>query len=389
MQIKLNEKIRELRRRNDCTQEMLAEAVGVTAQAVSRWESGGSYPDMELIPAIANFFGVTLDELFGYEGDRDKKINAFIEKADSFEIKTKGDGEWLDECIQILREGLAEFPKNERLILALADTLSEAGWRRHKEWLYYDDEGYIQHSYDKHKTNTYWIESSKLCENLINTSTDNAIVSRAAAILVPLCRNFGETEKAISYASRMTELKNSKEFMLAGAADGKIEAKYVGDLLLKLVHKFADQLVYGLITSLHNFESDMPIEKIKGAISLFHLICDDGNFGMENGILVQLYLYLSRLQYERGYHDEAFDSLNKALEHARAYDALQDGCEHSYTAPLVSFVTFKTENKSKISASLPDDWPFWCNPDYSHVEKEIKSDPRWEVWVNKAKSCEM
>ena len=50
MQLNLGTKIRELRRRDGRTQETLAEALGVTPQAVSRWESGGSYPDMEIMP---------------------------------------------------------------------------------------------------------------------------------------------------------------------------------------------------------------------------------------------------------------------------------------------------------------------------------------------------
>ena len=61
MQLDLGNNIRQLRRRNKKTQEALAEALGVTSQAVSRWESGGSYPDMNLIPSIANFFGVSIN----------------------------------------------------------------------------------------------------------------------------------------------------------------------------------------------------------------------------------------------------------------------------------------------------------------------------------------
>ena len=34
-----------------------------------------------------------------------------------------------------------------------------------------------------------------------------------------------------------------------------------------------------------------------------------------------------------------------------------------------------------IAKELPNDWPFWCNPDYSQVEKEMKSDSRWNEWV--------
>ena len=65
MQLDLGKRIRELRQRNRITQETLAEALGVTSQAVSRWEASGSYPDVEIIPAIANYFGVSVDYLLG------------------------------------------------------------------------------------------------------------------------------------------------------------------------------------------------------------------------------------------------------------------------------------------------------------------------------------
>lgn len=117
---------------------------------------------MEMIPSIANYFGITIDELFGYHNDRESKIDTIIGKINSFDIKSRSDDEWVDECLAILRAGLAEFPQNERLLITYADTLSEAGWRRHKEWLYYDNEGFIQLNYDIHKSNEYWTESIKL-----------------------------------------------------------------------------------------------------------------------------------------------------------------------------------------------------------------------------------
>lgn len=386
MEIKIGEKIKELRNRNGRTQENLADALGVTNQAVSRWEKNGSYPDMEMIPSIANYFGITIDELFGYRNDRENRIDAIIKKIDAFHIRQDGSDQWVDECVAILREGLAEFPQNERLLITLADTLSEAGWRRHNEWTYYDNEGFIQHRYDIHKSNEYWAEAMKICEYLVESAADGAIVTKAIHILTLLYRNVGENEKAIACAQKMPELKNCRELLLSSASDGKEEAKYIGEFLLKTASQFAQQLVYGLMTNKHHFESDMPIEKLKGAISLFYLICDDGNMGAYHGNLIQLYLYLSRVQWERGYHDDAFVSLNESLEHARALEAICDGEEHTFTSPLVSFVKYKTTFSENIAKTLPTDWPFWCNPDYSKTEKEIKADPRWKEWVDKTQA---
>jgi transcriptional regulator with XRE-family HTH domain len=53
------------------TQEELAGALGVSPQSVSNWERGDCYPDTELMPRIATYFDVTMDELFGMEAFRD------------------------------------------------------------------------------------------------------------------------------------------------------------------------------------------------------------------------------------------------------------------------------------------------------------------------------
>lgn len=56
-------KIKELRNQNNVTQDNLAKAVGISTQAVSKWENGG-LPDIELLPSIAKYFNVTIDFLF-------------------------------------------------------------------------------------------------------------------------------------------------------------------------------------------------------------------------------------------------------------------------------------------------------------------------------------
>ena len=72
MELKIGEKIAKYRKQKDYTQEQLGELVGVSGQAVSKWENGG-VPDTYLLPTISKVLGVSIDSLFGVE----KKISDY------------------------------------------------------------------------------------------------------------------------------------------------------------------------------------------------------------------------------------------------------------------------------------------------------------------------
>ena len=61
--MEFNEKLQELRKHKELTQEELAEVLFVSRTAISKWESGRGYPNIDSLKAIAKFFGVTIDEL--------------------------------------------------------------------------------------------------------------------------------------------------------------------------------------------------------------------------------------------------------------------------------------------------------------------------------------
>ena len=65
--MEFNEKLQELRKQKGLTQEELAEALYVSRAAISKWESGRGYPNIDSLKAIATFFSVTIDELLSSE----------------------------------------------------------------------------------------------------------------------------------------------------------------------------------------------------------------------------------------------------------------------------------------------------------------------------------
>ena len=67
MSITINEQIAALRKQRGISQTELGAALGVSSQAVSKWEKGISCPDIMLLPSIAAYFGITVDELLGYK----------------------------------------------------------------------------------------------------------------------------------------------------------------------------------------------------------------------------------------------------------------------------------------------------------------------------------
>lgn len=118
MNVKLGKKIRELRKARNLSQEVLAQFLGVSFQAVSKWENDTAMPDVILIPAIASFFGVSTDDLFDYNRlETAGKVNAICHDAYKYRETDP------EKAETILREGLKQFPGNDIILNNLLYTM--------------------------------------------------------------------------------------------------------------------------------------------------------------------------------------------------------------------------------------------------------------------------
>ena len=97
----LGNKIAELRKERGMTQEALANELGVSNQAVSKWEANQNCPDIQLLPQIADIFGVTLDSLFGREVVQEEPVviceNHLTGETVQVEAKENYDVPWEDD----------------------------------------------------------------------------------------------------------------------------------------------------------------------------------------------------------------------------------------------------------------------------------------------------
>ena len=166
MNITLGPKIRSLRLRDGRTQEEVAVSLGVSPQAVSRWENGICYPDMELIPSIAGYFGVSIDALFSYDSDRERRLAEVTEQIRKMNAENNGEDVNVDECIALAREASAEFPGNGSVLLCLGDVLYNAGYVRHGERHFTDGDGYDRFDTELHRTYPEWQEAIAVYERL-------------------------------------------------------------------------------------------------------------------------------------------------------------------------------------------------------------------------------
>ena len=119
----LSANLKKYRIMKELTQEDVAEYLGITAQSVSKWERGESYPDIILLPALANIFETSVDLLLGMDTIRADETRRNIHKT-AVEYQQSGDYPMAEKTY---REALLIYPNDPSMMLGLAGTLALKG----------------------------------------------------------------------------------------------------------------------------------------------------------------------------------------------------------------------------------------------------------------------
>ena len=324
MNIKIGAIIKKLRAENNITQETLANAIGVTPQAISRWESEGGYPDIELLPALADFFSVSTDELLGYKLSEREQELINIKK----ELERLAEVGSIEERVAYARNAFAHYPNDYNIRDHLAVCLYHVWQETHDEALFEE------------------IES--LLGSVANECNDENTRYDAINTLITLYGEVKQSEKAKEWVNRLTPMKYRREAALSsGIGDGKTKF-YIQDEIDKLT----DALGLAICNLVLN--EDLPndpstwenkIEMLRISNQLYLMIYGDDLMFYHNRISFNHWV-ISTYQMSLGKTEDAMESLEKMCDHAVLYDiSYQNDHGKHFTSFLVDTQVYPEKNK--------------------------------------------
>ena len=315
MNIHLAEQLRKLRKEKGNTQEELAVHLGITTQAVSKWEREEGYPDISLLPVIALYYDVSIDDLLGLgEIVKEKRRREMNEQ----NIKLFRAGKNC-ERVALLREAKKEFPNDLSILYDLMYALQAENSKENADEI---------------------IEYGKriLAESTDNTLRGGAIQSLSFTYYFEK----GDAEAAKKYAQMAGIYAVTVNEMIPRFLEGDDAVRYCQSNIQSLIEMIG-----------HNSKTMMGkgkytpkeiVRTCKFVLDCYRLLYPDGNCGFYHVRISEFYKKIADSYLKLGDAENMFDNLEKAVEHAIRFDTMTDGM---FTAFMVNKVKKSTMDTVK------------------------------------------
>lgn len=306
MEINLKEKLRTLRQQQNITQETLANHLKITPQSVGKWERGEGFPDITLLPKIAAYFDVTVDELLCVDQVRvEEAIGEYQRQSKIF--CQSGDN---SKNLALWERAYAEFPKDCRVIEGLMHAI-------------YRDAVYPCPMAAAERI-------IALGEELLQRSTDTHQRENAIQCLCYTYANI-DREKALYYADMSGTFHITKENLRAAILDGEEGIQACQSYLMLLIHTAA-MTATGMIAKT-DLSHEETIAAYSFAIDILKRLFADGNVGF---FAFDLSYYYRGMAWEYAALKSAENTL-QALEESCRYAVIAAELQDmNYTAPMVN-----------------------------------------------------
>jgi len=245
MKLLVGENIKRKRLELNLTQEEVATHLGISFQAISKWERGEGYPDIEMLPVLGNYFGVSVDELLGVSEDkREEKYGEINEEWGYNNINN-----FHRENVSLMHNALKIFPNDALLLVQLSTSLEKLDGTQEEK--------------DK-----YLRESIAVQEQIIKYCEDCEV---RGATLYNICFAYwkiGEHERALEQAKKLPNLYKSRENALVYFLQGEEKQKTAREALKPLAWAVSHHL-----TALSETENNP--EHLKKAIQIIDILFNE------------------------------------------------------------------------------------------------------------------
>ena len=335
MNIRFGESLRRLRKEKNLTQEQLAARLNVSFQTISNWERDESWPDISMLPVLAELFGVNTDTLLGMDkAKNEQRIQEIIDAYDAHKPNTA------NEHLPVLKSAAGEFPLDFRL------------WVRYMECLLY-----CAHGLEGGKAVAKEVRG--IYENIDEHCTNDRIRIWAKRLFVMHLHSLAQPlepggplgrpelqEEAERILNEMPDLRASREHVatmvsLPGEDHLRAVQSELASLLWMTTHAIGHHDVYG-----HAFPGEEAtfkyareiLEAMDIELRLLALFYPDGDYGKNAFIVIYSLGHQAFYNAVLGNFDEAFAAMSKCAKQAIAFDALPQVTVH--TSPMFKGLSY-------------------------------------------------
>lgn len=329
MTIDIGNTIKTLRLKKRVTQKQLAAYLGITDAAVSRWENGTGYPDIEMLPSIASYFTVTADELLGINRDEHSARLAAVRREMKL-IDDAGDNDTA-EAVEQARLWAAEFPGEEDVQEYLACTIC-----RYTMWDERPKKGLLE-------------EAERIYTTLIETTADNEFRSCITEQLAALYAvGFRDLHKAEITADRLPKMRYCREEAKANMFSYRCLCREESDRYIifrqDYIRKLTDSLA---LTMLHYIDDDIPddpgrqdekIAYLETLIHLYHTVFGENMLFFHDRVS-SLWRVIATCYLDQKKYGDALDALEKMTEHAILCGKAEPGT--AYSSPFTDRLVYE------------------------------------------------
>lgn len=300
------ENLKRLRKEKNLTQDEIAKILNVSTQTISRWETNMGYPDIEMLPAIANFYDVTVDSLLCMDINKKKeKISGIVDQINL--LRTKGE---INTCIEICRDALKEFPNDFQIMSSLSSCLFNHG----------------ETTEEINKNNEEVIE---ICETILNDCKDDFIRHLAILLLSLTYPKFDKKEKALEMAKSMPNYFITSNELLRNIINNDEKKQHIQGNLVELIQIISRNIEELFIL---NTEFEGKINILNSWINIYKGFFDSEDYYFFHSLIHPIYRYKAAINADKKIYDETVKCIEKAAYHAMAYDSRPE--EHTYISSI-------------------------------------------------------